>query len=625
MLRGVKFISRHPDIKKYFISLDKKIDLDQVTVGSYAIIKYYCFGGCGKKNKSIVRSFRSGKCWKCSYNPEKREETFLKKGNSLDLKYPDVAKYLNKTKNKKKHYQILFKSTKEFWWDCKLCGKPFKRKVLLMTAKDTIGLCKDCKYISVANSHLLNSKEKYGTLDQYKKEVQAHFDFEKNKKKPSEINVNSKENIYIKCKFGHSRKRLVYLFVKNPVCTGCVTNTSRLEVRVYSELHKYFKSLKWQHKIKGIEFDILLKIKNNLIAIEIDGGYWHKNKYIKELKKNKFAKNNKIFLIRFRSGSLKKISNSYYYNEKENDLTAFIGFCQFLKNKSKIEPLIKFSDFWLKRPIFKNDKEYKKILERLPSPPKHKSFAFNYPKLAKEWSNKNLPLTPFDITPSTHRKFKWRCLKSKFHDDYLMYPRHKTEGKGCNACAGYIAAPDNNFLFLKPKSAKYWDYKKNYPIKPQDVVAGSTSEYWFLCKNNHSRKKSLRSFKNKIPGRAHCIECFSLSFLFPTVAQEWDFSKNKKDPRFVKAHSNEVCWWICSKCKTSFDCAVGNRTDKKRGIGSGCPTCGLKQKWITRRKRLKKKKNKEKVKTLPMPLTKHRETRGGINFYIFFHTLNKVS
>ncbi len=67
-----------------------------------------------KKIKSIVRSFRSGKCWKCSYNPEKREETFLKKGNSLDLKYPDVAKYLNKTKIKKNLIKYFLNQQKNF-------------------------------------------------------------------------------------------------------------------------------------------------------------------------------------------------------------------------------------------------------------------------------------------------------------------------------------------------------------------------------------------------------------------------------------------------------------------------------------------------------------------------------
>ena len=588
MLRGIKFVDRHPKIKKFFISLSQKKDLNKVTVGSHATINYYCLGGCGRKNKSKVRSFKSGICWSCSYNPDKRENTFLKKGNSLKIKYPDIAKFLNKTKNKKKANQILFKSTKEFWWDCKLCGKPFKRKVLLMTAKDAVGLCKNCKYIAVANSHLSNSREKYGTLDQYKNEVKSFFDYEKNSKKPSEINANSKEKIFIKCKFGHSRKRSTYLFVKNPICTGCVTNTSRLEVRIYSEFHKYFKKAKWQQIINGNEFDIFLKIGGQSIAIEVDGGYWHKDKYKKELKKNKFAKQNKIFLIRFRSNSLKKISNSFYYNEKKDDLTAFINFCIYLKMNTNIKSLIKFSENWLQKPYFKNEKEYKKILERLPAPPKHKSFGYMYPKLAKEWSKENLPLTPYDITPNIHRKFKWKCLKSKLHEDYLMYPHHKIEGKGCNACAGFVASPDNNFLHLKPKPSKYWDYKKNYPIKPEDVVAGSTKKFWFLCLNNHSRKKSLRSFRNNIPGRAQCLECLSLSFLFPSIAKEWDFNKNKVTPRLIRAHSNKVFWWICKKCKNSFKCPPGNRTNKHRGVGAGCPKCGRQKIWITRRKNLNK-------------------------------------
>ena len=60
----------------------------------------------------------------------------------------------------------------------------------------------------------------------------------------------------------------------------------------------------------------------------------------------------------------------------------------------------------------------------------------------------------------------------------------------------------------------------------------------------------------------------------PDLLLEWDYDKNGAvNPSFVSQHSNKKFWWICYKCKSSYQMMVNNRTGYKK---SGCPYCSNK-------------------------------------------------
>jgi len=50
---------------------------------------------------------------------------------------------------------------------------------------------------------------------------------------------------------------------------------------------------------------------------------------------------------------------------------------------------------------------------------------------------------------------------------------------------------------------------------------------------------------------------------------EWDYSKNKIYPHEIAAKSSRRTWWICKKCKHSWNTIVSKRTVEK----TGCPVC----------------------------------------------------
>ncbi len=68
----------------------------------------------------------------------------------------------------------------------------------------------------------------------------------------------------------------------------------------------------------------------------------------------------------------------------------------------------------------------------------------------------------------------------------------------------------------------------------------------------------------------------SLAFLYPDIAKEWDYNRNKGlTPEMVKPHSNRKAWFKCSKCGQSWGAAIDWRAS-----GNGCPICSG-QKVIT--------------------------------------------
>jgi hypothetical protein len=65
----------------------------------------------------------------------------------------------------------------------------------------------------------------------------------------------------------------------------------------------------------------------------------------------------------------------------------------------------------------------------------------------------------------------------------------------------------------------------------------------------------------------------NLEVLFPKIAKEWDYNKNKKTPKDYKCNSNYKAGWICSLDVThKWEAKIQSRTRKKIKA-TGCPYC----------------------------------------------------
>ena len=89
--------------------------------------------------------------------------------------------------------------------------------------------------------------------------------------------------------------------------------------------------------------------------------------------------------------------------------------------------------------------------------------------LVFEWSEKNLPLTPDDITFGSNKKIWW---KGTCGHEWETSVKARSNGEKCPICSGArVIAGINDLATLEPLLVKQWS-KKN-KIKPTEVSIGS--------------------------------------------------------------------------------------------------------------------------------------------------------
>jgi len=128
-------------------------------------------------------------------------------------------------------------------------------------------------------------------------------------------------------------------------------------------------------------------------------------------------------------------------------------------------------------------------------------------------------------------------------------------------------------LELYPNLFKEFNFKKNYPLIPKNIAKSSKKKIWWICINNHEweARVSSRTYYNK--GCPYCsgrksTSINNLKFLMPSLAKEWDYSKNiNLRPENVSKYSNKRVWWLCFK-DHSYKTTIASRSN-----GTGCPYC----------------------------------------------------
>jgi len=192
----------------------------------------------------------------------------------------------------------------------------------------------------------------------------------------------------------------------------------------------------------------------------------------------------------------------------------------------------------------------------------------------KEWHpSKNGDLTPFDVSPFSHRMIWWRCEKGH---EWKADVRSRTSGKGCPYCAGQMAGAENNLAYLYPDVAKEWHPTRNGNFSPDEVTPGSNKKVWWKCDRGHEWTATVfsRKYGSRCPacsGRKVSADN-SLAAKFPELSRQWNEKKNLSlSPSDVLPGSNQKVWWKCAKGH-EWRAVVGFRSQ-----GSGCPFCAGKK------------------------------------------------
>ena len=115
--------------------------------------------------------------------------------------------------------------------------------------------------------------------------------------------------------------------------------------------------------------------------------------------------------------------------------------------------------------------------------------ASQYPDIAAEWSDRNLPLLPTMVTAFANSKAWWKCKDCGNEWHTLISTR--SGGSRCPYCSGYTLLKGfNDLATTHPKLVAEWS-ERNYPLLPDEVNAKSRRNVWWKCKTCGNEWKSV--------------------------------------------------------------------------------------------------------------------------------------
>lgn len=204
--------------------------------------------------------------------------------------------------------------------------------------------------------------------------------------------------------------------------------------------------------------------------------------------------------------------------------------------------------------------------------PGFNDLASRFPEIAAEWSERNLPLTPDQVTAFKNIKVWWKC---RLGHEWNTLISTRAGGSQCPYCSGIKLLKGFNDLKTKyPSLAAEWS-EKNLPLTPDAVNEKSTKNVWWKCRTCGYEWKSV--VKARVKG-GMCPVCAERAVLQgyndlgttdPHLLSEWDYEKNSKwTPSNVSRNSMKVVWWKCG-AGHSYRAKITDRTIEQKG----CPQC----------------------------------------------------
>ena len=480
--------------------------------------------------------------------------------NCLEKVCPEVAKEWHPIKNGKLSPRDITKgSSKKVWWICEK-GHEWKTAVRNRT---TLG--NSCPYCwgryATKNSNLQNLNP----------ELAKEWHPTKNDNlTPKDVTPYSNKKVWWMCDRKHEWEAKISNRSRGNGCPYCISATSQLELRFFTEYKYLFKNVTHRMKIEGHECDIFVPCLK--FGIEIDSLYWHKYRVNKDLEKTKIFKSMGIYLIRLREKGLPQISNNdIVYTIKHGRFKLIEKTLKLLLENVKLNDEIIFRiNKYLNNSKIANDKEYKRLLYKLPSPLPGYSLYDTNKSLAKEWhKSKNGSLTPNDVMPYSHHKVWWICEKGH---EWNAKVAERNRGGDCPYCHGRDVCDDNCLAAINSNLAKEWHPTKNGNLTPKDVRSNSNKKVWWICKKKHEWSATVQN-RNHGTGCPYCrgqaaCDDNCLSTLNPELAKEWHPIENGNlTPNNVTLHSNKKVWWVCER-NHEWRATVSSRT-----YGTGCPYC----------------------------------------------------
>lgn len=577
----VPYVSEVPELMKMWSKEDNRLGLASTTkANSRKVVAIWICPKCGEKFPRPVSNVYHGTiyCHTCTSKKNAYDyiDRKIKAKGSLEDNYPELVAYWDFEKNKLNPVQgkwlpsqFLSGSNEEVFWKCKYCNYGWKKSILRRIAEKH--LCPNCyetkqsllkigeEPITKTHPHLLRMWSEENTISPDK--ISAH---------------DSTNNIKWVCPKGHKwKKDLSYMTHTTDKCPICQRElqTSFPEQTVYFYLKQVANAVN-QKEFDGIKGAVDIYLPDLNVVIQYDGKHWHKGKKAAEDERDLKLNEIGTRTIRIKEDVKNEVIDDFIYYDNRD------------KKKYKNLPFAinaTISMLNLSPVIIDIEKDKQLIWEQYRTFERENSVAIKFPYLLEEWCyEKNGNLDPYCFSYGTNSAVWWKCKKNPNH----LWPASISSRKttGCPFCAGVRFFPGENDLATKrPDLVKEWDFEANGDLTPDKVAFGDSTKVMWICKdcNHHwpvaissrslagtgcpkcAKKKRLET-RHKTLVRKHG----SFADNHPDLLLDWDYCKNKIDPKDIPSRIIEKVWWKCHTCDHEWEDSPDGRVGKK-----WCPKC----------------------------------------------------
>ena len=199
-----------------------------------------------------------------------------------------------------------------------------------------------------------------------------------------------------------------------------------------------------------------------------------------------------------------------------------------------------------------------------------RSFVKIHPELATEWSSRNYPLIPEQISYGSNQIVWW---SASCGHEWRASVKNRVNGSGCPYCShNAVLEGFNDLASQSPKLVREWA-EENLPLSPKQVTVFSNRKVWWRCKEGHCWEARIadRSCGSDCPyctGKAFLKGFNDLATRRPDLAKEWSQKNLSLTPDVVTEKSRQNVWWKCSECGYEWKSVIWSRVK-----GCGCPAC----------------------------------------------------
>ena len=188
---------------------------------------------------------------------------------------------------------------------------------------------------------------------------------------------------------------------------------------------------------------------------------------------------------------------------------------------------------------------------------KHNSLATKAPTVAKYWDYDRNASTPEQTLAGSHSRADWRCPDCRYEWQAQIASR-VLNSTGCPrcSCSNKMHSKQPTFEEDRHTLLHEWDHIRNaeFGIFPHNTSLQSNKLVHWVCQNcpnGRLHRYQMRAFdrtRKKAQGCPFCAgkrvcDCNSLAACSPTIAAEWDFTRNEGLPADVTSRSHQAVWW----------------------------------------------------------------------------------